>query len=166
MRGYWTMLLTLAAVWGASYLFIKLAVEDVKPAPAMAFRVVVAGGVLLAYVLWKRGRRSIGELRAAWKPCLVLGATNAAIPFWLVGWGETRIDSSVAAIAQASVPIFNLLIALRLLPHERISGTRLAGIGVGLVGVALVTGIHPQGGSAAVIGTLAVVLSSVSYAFA
>ena len=65
---------------------------------------------------------------------------------------------------QASVPIFNALIALRFLPHERLSGTRAAGLAIGIVGVAVVTGIHPDGGWMAVAGALAVVASSLAYA--
>jgi drug/metabolite transporter (DMT)-like permease len=167
VRRYWTLLILLGATWGASYLFIKLAVEEIAPAPAMTFRVGVAALLLLAYVGRLYGvRETLARMRAAWKPCAVLGVTNAALPFWLVGWGETHVDSSVAAIAQASVPIFNLLIGLRVLPHERVSVARAAGLAAGIAGVALVTGLHPGGGAYAVAGTLAVVLASVSYASA
>jgi drug/metabolite transporter (DMT)-like permease len=109
-------------------------------------------------------QRSVHELRAAWKPCLVLGTINAALPMTLVAWGETHIDSNIAAIAQASVPIFVVLLSLRFLPHEPLGPSRIAGLAVGLVGVALITGVHPEGGAWAAVGTLAVVLSSVSYA--
>ncbi len=64
--------------------------------------------MLLSYLVWREGGRSaLAELRAAWLPCLVLGVLNAALPFWLVAWGEQYIDSGVAAVVQASVPIFN-----------------------------------------------------------
>ena len=64
------------------------------------------------------------------------------------------------------MPIFNALIALKFLPHERLNGTRALGLGIGIVGVAVVTGIHPSGGWLAIAGALAVVLSSLSYASA
>ena len=167
MNRYWPMLLLLASVWGASYLFIKVAVEDIPPAPMMAARTLIAAAVLLGYVLWRFGRpRALGELRAAWRHCLVLGLLNAAIPFWLIAWGEQHIDSGLAAVVQASVPIFNALLVLKFLPHERLNGTRAFGLAVGLVGVAIVTGIHPGGGGLAVLGALAVVGSSLSYATA
>ena len=165
MRRYWPMLLTLAAVWGASYLFIKIAVDEIAPAPMMAVRTLLAAAVLLAYVVWRFGRtRAARELRAAWRHLLVLGALNAAIPFWLIAWGEQHIDSGLAAVVQASVPIFNALIALRFLPHERLSAVRVAGLAIGIVGVAVVTGVHPEGGGLAIAGALAVVLSSLAYA--
>src|SRR6476619_2684738 len=161
MSRYWTMLLTLAAVWGASYLFIKVAVEDIEPAPMMAFRTLLAAAVLLGYVVWRLGReRALGELRAAWRHCAVLGVFNAALPFWLIAWGEQYIDSGLAAVVQASVPIFNALLILRFLPHERLTRTKA----LGLAGVAVVTGIHPEGGTMAMVGAFAVVLSSLSYA--
>jgi drug/metabolite transporter (DMT)-like permease len=94
----------------------------------------------------------------------LLGVINTAIPFGLIAWGELHIDSGVAAIANASVPIFNAVLAVRLLPSERVSGKRLAGILLGLVGVGVLAGVHPQGDSLAVVGTLAVVVASVSYA--
>ena len=104
------------------------------------------------------------ELRAAWRPCLVLGTINAALPMTLVAWGQTHIDSSIAAIAQASVPIFVVLLSLRFLPHEPTGPMRIAGLALGIGGVAVITGVHPEGGWWAVAGTLAVVLSSLSYA--
>lgn len=165
MQRYWTLLFLLASIWGASYLFIKLAIEDIPPAAMTELRVLAAGLLLTAYLAARTSwRRAVEGLRLAWRPCLVLGVVNAALPMTLVAWGETHIDSGVAAIAQASVPIFVVLLALRFLPHEPLGPTRAAGLAVGLTGVALVTGIHPEGGWWAVAGTLAVVLSSLSYA--
>jgi len=162
---YWPMLLVLAGVWGASYLFIKVAVDEIDPAPMMAVRTLLAAAVLLAYVFWRVGRsQALTELRGAWRHCLVLGILNAAVPFWLIAWGEQHIDSGLAAVVQASVPIFNALLILRFLPHERLTASRALGLAIGIVGVAVVTGIHPEGGTLAILGALAVVLSSLSYA--
>ncbi|HSJ94366.1 MAG TPA: DMT family transporter, partial [Gaiellaceae bacterium] len=161
MRSYWPLLLLLAAIWGASYLFIKLAVEDIEPAPMMAARTLIAGAILAAYlVLTLGGKRARAELVASWRPALVLGAVNAAVPFWLVAWGEKHIDSSVAGIAQSTVPIFTFLVAARVLPHEHVSHARILGVALGLLGVAVLAGLDPRGGWLAVAGTLAVVLSS------
>ncbi len=167
MNRYAPMLFVLAAVWGASYLFIKVAVEEVAPAPMMAMRTLLAAAVLISYVVWRFGwERTRVDARSAWRHFLILGALNAAIPFWLIAWGEQHIDSGLAAVVQASVPIFNALIVIKVLPHERLSGTRALGLGIGILGVAVVTGIHPTGGWLAIAGAFAVVLSSLSYASA
>jgi len=159
------MLLLLAAIWGGSYVLIKVAVEDVEPAPLMAFRALVAGIMLAAYLVVTTGaRRATAEVAKSWRPALVLGAFNAALPFWLVAWGETHVDSTVAGVAQATVPIFTFLLALRFLPHEHVGAARVVGVALGFLGVVVLAGFDPSGGWLAVAGTLAVVLSSLSYA--
>jgi drug/metabolite transporter (DMT)-like permease len=166
MQRYWTLLLVLAGSWGASYLFIKVAVEGgLAPAPLMAARALIAGGVLFGYLAATLGGRAAATaLAAAWRPCLAIGAVGAAVPFWLVAWGETHIDSGVAAIAQATVPIFTLLLGWRFLPHEHVRAAQVVGVVVGLLGVGVLAGVDPSGGWWTVAGTLAVVGSSLAYA--
>jgi drug/metabolite transporter (DMT)-like permease len=166
VRRYWPLLLLLASVWGASYLFIKVAVEGgLEPAPLMCARAAIAAAILLGYLVRTLGRaRALGELRASWRQWAVLGVIGNAVPFWLVAWGETHVDSGIAAVAQSTVPLFTVLLGLRFLPHEPLTRGRLLGLGLGLAGVAVLTGGQPEGGWWAVAGTLAVVLSSVAYA--
>ncbi len=165
MRSYWPLILLLAAMWGASYLFIKVAVEDIPPAAMTELRVLLAGLLLFGYLVWRMGAsRAVRELRAAWAPSLVLGVINAAVPMGLVAWGETHIDSSVAGIAQSTVPLFTFVLAAKFLPHEPVGLVRIAGVGLGFLGVALLAGFPTDSGWWAVAGTLAVVLSSLSYA--
>jgi drug/metabolite transporter (DMT)-like permease len=133
----------------------------------MAARALLAAVVLSGYLAATIGAsRAVAALRLAWRECLVLGLLNAALPFWLVAWGEQHIDSSTAAIAQATVPIFSVLIGLRYLPHEWLGPRRIVGVALGLAGVGLVAGVAPAGNLWAAAGTLAVVLASVSYASA
>jgi drug/metabolite transporter (DMT)-like permease len=161
------MLFLLAAIWGASYLFIKVAVEDVEPGPMMSFRSLGAAAILAGYIAITMGRRrAVAEVTRNWRPALVLGALNAAIPFWLVAWGEKHVESSVAGIAQSTVPIFTFLLATRFLPHEHVGTARIAGVVLGFFGVAVLAGLHPSGGWWGVAGTLAVVLASLCYASA
>ncbi|HET6641847.1 MAG TPA: DMT family transporter [Gaiellaceae bacterium] len=164
-RGYVTTLLVLAAIWGSSFLFIKVAVDELSPATTMLGRCLVAsialGGILIA----RRGpAQAFRCLRDFGRAGLVLGIVSTALPFWLIAWGETRIDSGIAAIANASMPIFVALLAIRFMPGERVTGSRAFGIALGIVGVGVLVGIHPQGGWAGAVGTLAVVFASVSYA--
>ncbi len=165
MRSYLGLILSLAAMWGASYLFIKVAVEDIPPAAMTELRVLLAGILLFVYIAVRMGAgRAVYELRRAWVPCLVLGVINAAVPMGLVAWGETHIDSSVAGIAQSTVPLFTFVLAAKFLPHEPVGLVRIAGVVVGFLGVALLAGFPSEGGWWALAGTLAVVLSSLSYA--
>ena len=164
-RSYPGLLVFLGAVWGASYLFIKVAVDDFAPATMMALRLLIASAVLVPFLLLRLGpREGLGELRGAWRPGLMLGILNGAIPFTLIAWGEQHIDSGIAAVANAAVPLFVVLLALRFKPSERVTGLRLTGVLLGLVGVGVLAGAEPGGGAAYVAGTLAVVLAALAYA--
>jgi drug/metabolite transporter (DMT)-like permease len=146
-------------------MFIKVANRDFEPATMMLLRLVIASSLLLVVLAVQRGARaSLEDMRGIGWEGFALGVVNGAIPFTLIAWGETHIDSGVAAIANASMPIFVVLLALRWQPSERVRGLRLFGFLVGLVGVAVLAGLHPRGGWWGAAGTLAVVVASVSYA--
>src|SRR4029078_10324281 len=91
-----------------------------------------------------------------------LGVVNGAIPFTLIAWGERHIDSGVAAIATPSLRVFFVLLAIRFKPSETVHGLRLAGFLLGLVGVGVLAGVHPEGGWWGVAGTMGGVVRSVS----
>jgi drug/metabolite transporter (DMT)-like permease len=167
IRGYVPLLAIVAAIWGASYLFIKVAVDEVEPTAMMFFRLVLASAVLIPVLAWHVGvDQAVADVRGTGWKAFAVGFLNAAFPFVLIAWGEKYVDSGVAAIANATVPIFVVLLALRFNPSERVGGLRLAGILVGLVGVGVLAGLHPEGGWWAVAGTLAIVVASLSYASA
>jgi drug/metabolite transporter (DMT)-like permease len=167
VRGYVPLLLIVAGIWGASYLFIKVAVREIEPTAMMDLRLIFAAVVLVPVLAWRLGSRSaLAEVRSTGTAAFVLGVTNMALPFVLIAWGEKHIDSGVAAIANATVPIFVALLAIRFNPAERVRGWRLVGVALGLVGTGVLTGLHPQGGWWGVAGTLAVVVASLSYASA
>ena len=149
------MLIALALLWGASFLFIKVAVRELSPATLIVGRLGLAAlalGALVPFVVGARETRRQLRESAGW--LVVVALVNTAIPFWLLSWGETRIDSGLASIIQAAVPIFNALIAFAAFREVRVTGTRLLGVGVGFVGVALLVGAQPEG---KVLGALAVV---------
>ena len=149
------MLIGLALIWGASFLFIKVAVRELTPATLIVGRLGLAAltlGLLVPFVVGTG--ETARQLHANWVWLVVVALVNTAIPFWLLSWGETRIDSGLASIIQASVPIFNALIAFIAFREVRVTGIRLLGVGVGFVGVALLVGAQPEG---KVLGALAVV---------
>jgi len=149
------MLLALAGIWGASFMFIKIAVRELTPATLIVGRLGLAALTLGLLVPFAVGtRETLRQLRENWVWLLVVALVNTAIPFWLLSWGETRIDSGLASIIQASVPIFNAVIAFVAFHEVRVTGSRLLGVMVGFLGVALLVGAQPEG---KVLGALAVV---------
>ena len=166
-RSYAFLIGLLAAIWGASYLFIKVANRDFSPAAMMELRLAVAALALGGFLVASRGfDGAVADVRRAGWHALAIGIVNGAIPFTLIAWGEKHIDSGIAAIANATVPIFNAMLAPLLLPSERVRGVRIVGLALGLVGVGILTGGQPSVTWWFVAGTLAVVLASLSYAVA
>jgi drug/metabolite transporter (DMT)-like permease len=162
-RRYAFLLLVLGAIWGSSYLIIKVGVRDLSPAALIEIRLACAAPILVAFVVRRSG---FAAIRHAWREGIVLGVLNAAVPFTLIAWGEKYVDSGVAAVANASVPIFLAILAFRFVPSERSTGLRAVGIVLGIAGVAVLAGVHPEGGWKGALGTGAIVLASVSYAAA
>jgi drug/metabolite transporter (DMT)-like permease len=164
-RAYAPYIAALAALWGASYMFIKVADRAFEPATMILFRLVISATLVFAVLAAQRGLGPAieGMRRLGWQG-FGLGVVNGAIPFTLIAWGEKHIDSGVAAIANATVPIFVVLLAVRFQPSERVTGLRLGGFLLGLVGVGVLAGIHPRGGWWGAAGTLAVVVASLAYA--
>jgi drug/metabolite transporter (DMT)-like permease len=161
-RRHLPMLVLLALVWGSSFMFIKVADRTLEPSTLILGRLGLAALVLAVFVPLTMGAGStLAELRMHWRGLVVVGIVNTALPFWLLSWGETRLDSGLASIIQASVPIFNALIALGFFRSERVTGARLAGVAVGFVGVAVLVGAQPH---AKLLGALAVVGMALCYA--
>ena len=161
-RRYGLMLIALALIWGSSFMFIKVAVRELTPATLILGRLGFAALVLAVVVPLSVGAgTALSEMRTHWRALVLVGLLNTALPFWLLSWGETRIDSGLASIIQASLPIFNALLAFAFFREQRVTGWRLVGVAVGFVGVALLVGAQPQG---KILGALAVVGMAVCYA--
>jgi drug/metabolite transporter (DMT)-like permease len=158
------LLVALSAIWGSSFLFIKVGVEELEPAVVVCGRLLVGALVLLPVVVARGG---VSGFRAMLVPIVVLGALNNALPYWLLSFAETRIDSGLAAVIQAAAPIFTVLLAVRIDPSQRVAGPRLVGVALGFVGVALLVGLQEGGellGAIAVVGTALCYAVSVLYA--
>lgn len=160
-RRYALALLGLAALWGSSYLFIRVGVRQLSPAAFIDLRLLCAAPLLVAYAVRRSGWRT---LWSAWRPGIVLGVLNAALPFTLIAWGERHVDSGTAAVTNSTVPIFVAILALWFVPSQRSTGWRLGGLLLGLVGVAVLAGIHPAGGWRGAAGIGAITIASISYA--
>ena len=153
------LLLLLSSIWGASFLFIKVGVEVLEPS-VVAFGRLFLGALFLVALL--PGRGGLAPLRGRLGPIVVLGSLNNAVPFWLLGFAETRLDSGLTAVIQAAAPIFTVLLASRIDVTQRVTGVRLVGIAIGFGGVALLVGV--QSGDD-VVAALAVIGVALCYAF-
>lgn len=163
----YTVLFTLALIWGASFLFIKVAVREMSPTTVVAGR--LAFSVLtLALIVAVRPALFRGW-RRYWRLALVVGIINNIIPFLLITWGELRISSGVASILNATTPLFTVLLA-NWWPgagREALTLRRGGGMLLGFVGVGVLVGPSAlnlsSGGAARIIGEVAVLIAAASY---
>ncbi len=161
----WGLLILLSLLWGGAFFFSKIAVGAIGPLTTAACRVSLAALVLLAVVRLGGHRMPTGA--AALGAFLVMGMLNNAIPFTLIFWGQTHIDSSLAAILNAMTPVFAVLIAHVATRDEALTPAKGLGVAVALGGVILLIGPAALGGlTAAGWGMLAVLAAGVSYACA
>ena len=160
-RRSWIQFFALAALWGASYLFIKVALEDISPAMVVFARTALASLVLLPFALRSR---ALDALRGRPGTVAILALLQVAAPFLLISVGEQDLSSSLTGILVATAPIFSFLLAIRLERAARARGPAIFGVALGIVGVALLLGIDAGGGTDALIGGGMVVLASLGYA--
>lgn len=158
-------LLLLAALWGPSFIFIKLAVEDIPPITMAAGRVGLAA-VALYLVLRLQGRNLPGPGKI-WKNFAVMGFFSNALPFALFSWGEQYIDSALAAILNGTTPLFTILLAHFLIGDDRLTLPKLGGVLLGFTGLVLLIlptlfdGVH-----ATSLGVAAITVAASSYGVA
>jgi drug/metabolite transporter (DMT)-like permease len=161
----WLLLVTLSILWGGSFFFAKLAVLELPPLTVALGRVAIAAAILV--VLARMTGVALPDRMAAWRPYLLMGLLNNAVPFGLIFWGQTHIPSGLAAILNATTPLFTALVAHAATADERLNTARLVGVAAGLAGVTVMIGpdlLRALG--ADVLGQLACLLAAVSYAFA
>jgi drug/metabolite transporter (DMT)-like permease len=141
------LLVVLSALWGASYLFLRVAAPVLGVFVLIALRVLIAGGVLLLYAALIGHRL---HLRKRWVPLLALGAINGALPFTLIAAATVYLNASIASILNATTPLFTALVAAVWM-KEAIGYQKLWGLVLGLLGVVVLMGWSPLGLSAGVV---------------
>ena len=134
----WAMLVALSILWGGSFFFVEIVVDDWPPFSIVLSRVLLAALALWAYV-FATGRR-LPANPSIWLAFATMGLINNAIPFSLIVWGQTQIASGLASILNATTPIFTVLVAGYCLADERISPRKLVGAAFGFAGVSLMIG--------------------------
>ena len=159
------VLLALGITWGASFLFIKVLVDEIDPVLIVAGRVLF--GVLVMAAIVAARQLPLPKTRKAYAWILFLAAFGSTLPFFLITWGETEIDSGTAAVLNASVPLFTATLSIWFLSDEYLSPSKVAGLLGGFIGVSILSGADLFNlGRDALVGDLAVVAASLSYALA
>ena len=159
------MLLLLAAVWGGSFFFGEVALSEVPPLTITLHRVVWAVPILAVIVFYKR--IAVPRSPRIWSAYLVMGALNNAIPFSLIFWGQTQIESGLASILNGTTAMFAAVVAGLLLADEPLTAKKIIGAVLGIVGVAFIMGpsaltdFNPSN-----LAQLAILAATLSYAFA
>ena len=162
----WSMLLMLSFLWGGSFFFIGVAVTELPPLTIVTLRVGLAAIIL--WIFFLVSGQEVPKSFSLWRTFFVLGLFGNAIPFSLIVWGQTHIASGLASIINATTPLFTILIAGTLLSDERITGGKLIGVALGILGVAVLI-IGPSRMIEITSDTtaqLAVVGAAISYGFA
>ena len=161
----WTLLVVLGTLWGGSYFFGKVALSQLPPFTVAVCRLGLAAGVL-HIVARAAGYRLPGSARA-WRTFWIMGLLNNAIPMSLILWGQTRLGVGLAAILNASTPLFTVLLAHVFTRDERMTANRVGGVLFGLAGVTVMIGPDVlRGLSGDLAAQLAVLGAAVSYACA
>lgn len=161
----WLMLLGLSLLWGGSFLFNGILVKVWPPLTIVTARVLLAAITL--WVIIRLSGMAVPKSREVWLSFFGMGLLNNAIPFTLIVWGQTHIASGLAAILNATTPLFGVVVAHVLTEDEKLTANRVAGLLIGLAGVVIMIGpsvLGQVGGDAW--GELAVLGAALSYAFA
>lgn len=161
-RKHWVVFILLGAIWSSSFMWIKIALREVGPTTLVAYRVVLGllFGIAVIFIQRVQWPRSFKE----WFPLLLVGITNIAAPFFLISWGEQSIDSAVASILDATVPLFTILIAHYLLHDDKITTPKVLGLLIGMAGVVVLMSKDIGASPGSLLGQIAVVVACVFYA--
>jgi drug/metabolite transporter (DMT)-like permease len=159
---HWLVFILLGSIWSSSFLWIKIAVQEVGPITLVAFRVLF--GLLFSITAILIQRVPLPRTFKEWMPFLILGISNVAIPFFLISWGEQAIDSAVAAILDSTVPLFTIVIAHYLLHDDKMTVPKVVGLLVGFAGVVVLMSKDIGTSIGPILGQLAVVVACMFYA--
>jgi len=158
----WLVFFALGFMWGSSYLFIKLAVDDFGTFTLVALRLVV--GALLLWSVVRIAKQPLPRERRIYGHLLVMAVINITIPFLLITWAEQSVESSLAAILTSPVPLFAIVLSSLFLADEPMRVNGVVGLVVGFIGVVIITSRGLTGAGSSVIGELALLGAAFSYA--
>ncbi|HEY7688022.1 MAG TPA: DMT family transporter [Dongiaceae bacterium] len=161
----WILLIVLSILWGGSFFFAAVALEDVGPFTVVLTRVLLAAILLYGFI--RLTGRHMPSDRRTWAGFFGMGLLNNVIPFSLIFWGQTHIASGLASILNATTPLFTVLVAHILTHNERLTVSRLLGVVIGFAGVVIMIGADLLTGLGDnLLAQLAILGAALTYAFA
>jgi drug/metabolite transporter (DMT)-like permease len=162
----WILLLSLGAMWGSAFMFVKVSVATIPPATVAAARLVI-GALVLILVIYARGLR-LPALSGVWRDYAVLALIGNAVPFYTISWGQQYIESALAGITMAIMPLATLVLAHFFVHGERITRSRAIGFTLGFAGIVLLMGPTAltglTGSALEIVGQLGVLAGALCYA--
>ena len=159
---HWIVFILVGAIWSSSFMWIKLALREVTPSALVAIRVTLGFlfGITVIIITGIKLPRSL----KTWMPLIILGITNFSAPFFLISWGEKSIDSSLASVLDATVPLFTIFLAHYLLRDDKMTVQKILGLFIGFFGVIILLSKNIGASSSTILGEIAVILASLFYA--
>ncbi|MBU4329934.1 MAG: DMT family transporter [Acidobacteria bacterium] len=165
---HWTVFFLLSLIWGASFFWIKIAVQETGPLTVVTLRITFAVMILLIFLIAQKHKP---PSRKMWVPFFIQGLFSAALPWILITWAEKSIDSAQATVLNATVPLFTLIIAHFYVADDRISPSRILGLLLGFMGVVVLVHkdlgvlLGPESGGLDLpfFGKVAMILASLCY---
>ncbi|MCP4187005.1 MAG: DMT family transporter [Gammaproteobacteria bacterium] len=158
----WFLLMCLVSVWGTSFVFISISVESIDPLTVVFARVLIAA-IILTSIVYIKGRR-LPFNRKAWLAFFVMGTMGNVFPFFLVTWGQLSVNSGVAGMIMAIMPLMTMLLAHYFVEGENLNRYKITGFMFGITGIIILLGPVFEGGGQAVLGGIAIFIAATSYA--
>ncbi|MCP4077241.1 MAG: DMT family transporter [Gammaproteobacteria bacterium] len=158
----WFLLICLILFWGTSFMFTAIAVETVDPVSIVFFRVLI-GALVLTFVVYARGLR-LPFTRISWLIFILFGVIGNLLPFFLIAWGQQSIDSGIAGMIMAIMPLITMLLAHYFVAGENLNRYKLTGFLLGISGISILLGPVFEGGPKALISGIAIFIAACCYA--
>lgn len=158
----WLLLMCLVFLWGTSFMFISISVETLHPLTIVFYRVLI-GALILTVVVYAKGLR-LPKTVSAWLAFLIMGIVGNVLPFFLISWGQLSVNSGIAGMIMATMPLITMILAHYLIDGEDLNRYKILGFMFGIGGITVLLGPVFEGGGQAVFGGLAIFIAAGSYA--
>jgi drug/metabolite transporter (DMT)-like permease len=158
----WLLLMGLVFLWGTSFMFISVSLESFHPLTTVFYRVLI-GALILTLVVYAKGLKLPVNI-GAWLAFLAMGIVGNVLPFFLISWGQLSVNSGIAGMIMATMPLITMILAHYLVDGENLNRYKILGFSFGIGGIAVLLGPVFEGGGQAAYGGIAIFIAASSYA--